>query len=115
MNTNLFISLLSFVGFALLAGSLNRHFAALASKGAELSPPLRFLLRAMGFSLLALACFCSVQGHGVAVGWVYFFALLTLSAFMVSLLLSYASQWLLRLSSLCVLTTMVIVGIQYVY
>nr|WP_272942822.1 DUF3325 domain-containing protein [Cupriavidus basilensis] len=76
--------------FAALSQTLDRHYADRHGRGTAPSPAERLRLLGLGWSALALALAACVQRQGWPMGSVSWIGTLTLGAFVLVLLLSYA-------------------------
>ena len=85
---------LSHAGLSALCLAMDRHRQqVLNTRGA---PSWSKILRALGWTLLALACVYSVIGWGTSVGFVALLGMLSLSALIVVLLLTYMPRFVFR-------------------
>lgn len=84
---SLFIFTLAYMGFAGIALSMKKHYKAIANR----QPPhsLRFLLRAGGWVVLLVSFWLALTGWQGGLGIVIWFGLLTLAAFLFTMLLTY--------------------------
>ncbi|MFC3226732.1 DUF3325 domain-containing protein [Marinibaculum pumilum] len=84
--TEVLALLLALLGFALLALAMHKHHRDILGRPL---PPRRALgLRTAGWSLLALAFATSIAGAGWAIGPVLWFALITVAALAVAMMVT---------------------------
>ena len=81
----------SFIGFALLSLSMKRHFSQVY-KNNVFDSRRAFLLRVIAYVCLLLSCATCLRGYGIGVGLVWWLGLLTLTALLQTLLLTYQPQ-----------------------
>lgn len=79
--------------FAALGLAMDRHHADACGRGREPGPGLRRALRLAGAGGLLLSLWACLLATGNAHGWLLWFGVMTLSAWSVVLLLSYAPRW----------------------
>ena len=89
---------LSFIAFALICLSMERHLKQLRPQARPQKKRQILMLRFVGFMTLALAGALCMTSQGVAIGLVYWAGLLTFAALLNSLLLTYGSPWVHSLS-----------------
>ncbi|MFT4993659.1 MAG: hypothetical protein ACI965_000680 [Paraglaciecola sp.] len=89
---------LSFLGCILLSLSMKRHYTQV-NKSGRLSKPAAVFLRVLSsLCLFASGAIC-IHSDGLGVGLVWWWGLLTLTALLQTLLLTYRLQWFLVLKS----------------
>jgi hypothetical protein len=86
--------LLQLLGFALLSLSISRNYSkVIKSANKRQSKRTTWVFRACGYSLLILAVFSALNTWGLALGLVYSFAIATLTASFIVILLTYKSHY----------------------
>lgn len=86
--------IITYAGFILLSLAMQRHYSQLKPKQKKPSRQQVFILRFIGSVCLITACTLCIVSDGVGVGLAYWTGLLTFSAVLLSLLLSYRPQWI---------------------
>ena len=86
--------LLQLLGFTLLSLSISRNYSKVI-KSANTRPTNRttWVFRACGYTLLIIAVIWALNCWGIALGLVYSFAIATLTALFIVILLTYKSHY----------------------
>ncbi|MBL4765949.1 MAG: DUF3325 domain-containing protein [Colwellia sp.] len=89
--------LLIFIGCVALSLSMKRHFKQCYPQRRMPSLKKLFIFRIIGFTCLLLSTSIFIVEQGWGIGLVLWFGLLTLVAFLQSLLLTYKPQWIMSI------------------
>lgn len=84
--------LMQLFGFALLSLSLSRHYSQVFSKAKRPTKHVLWILRGCGYAVILLAIGYAINSWGITLGLVYSFAIATLTATLIALLLTYKPQ-----------------------
>lgn len=87
--TNVFAYIAVFAGFVAISLSMKRYRAEVVTAGQKTG------LRCLGFLCLALGGFICVQNLGLGVGLTVWFGMMTFTAFLYAMLLSFYPGWIL--------------------
>lgn len=87
--------ILTYFGFVFLSLAMKRHYLQVKPKQNQPSKWQVFVFQLAGSVCLIASCILCVVSDGMGVGLVYWVGLLTVSAFLLSLLFTYKSQWIL--------------------
>lgn len=97
----------AFGGLAAIAVTMDRHYADLHGRGAEVSARLRLCMRSAGWLAILLAFSGSVMARGWHVGPVLWLGVLTASGLVLTLLLQYAPRHAVRVAQLAAVGALV--------
>ncbi|MFT6467741.1 MAG: hypothetical protein ACJARQ_000894 [Oleispira sp.] len=97
-------SLWVFMSCVLLSLSIKKHYASTIGQSKNSRRLIQNLFRVCGFASLIFSFALFFDLHGLALGLVYLTAIFTVASLTQTLLLSYLSEWINKISLVLVLT-----------
>lgn len=107
-----FSGALMFTGFISLSLAMRRHHAQIKPGQLPLSGLGVLLCRLAGYGCLAVALALCIVAKGTGIGIVWWTGLISVTALLQALLLTYRPEWALRLGSAGVVVSAVVLLLQ---
>lgn len=90
---------IAYAGLSALCASFDRHHRQIQPGKSKPSAQKHFVVRALGWLLVALSLWISVRAWGIGIGWVAWFGILSCATTLLVLQLAYAPRRILFLAS----------------